>query len=167
MTKLELVDHWRLLWKAWSTRMLAAAVAMPVALETMPDSVQKVASPHLIIAMWLVSVFGLVSRPFKQFDRPAAVQEPASPLPQETQPMSYLDDFEKNLLGAAEQTISNFQAPYGTAGAAIVKAIEQPTTSNRLAAAKAFIVAVETALSTPTPAQVEATATVVDPGQAQ
>lgn len=139
--------------------MLAASVALPVALQTMPDSVQKVASPHLIIAMWLASVVGLVARPFKQFDRPAAVataNTPASgpvlqPLVQKVFQMSAVEDFEKSLLGAAESTLTNMAPPYGAAGAAIVSAISNPTTANRLSAARAFVVAIETALNTPVP----------------
>lgn len=69
------VPHWRLLWRAWSTRMLALSALLGSVNESMPESVHHVVGPYLGVVIWFASVVGLVSRYIKQFDLPVTPKE--------------------------------------------------------------------------------------------
>lgn len=68
MTRPQLVSHWRVLWRAWSTRFMAIALALPAIVETMPQNIRVWSENHLPLLMWAVTSLGLTSRYVKQFD---------------------------------------------------------------------------------------------------
>ena len=63
---MQLVGHWKQLWKAWSARMMVVALAVPGLIQTMPPDLYKVIEPHEPLIMWTATLVALICRPISQ-----------------------------------------------------------------------------------------------------
>ena len=63
---MKLVGHWKQLWKAWSARLMALALAMPGLIEALPPNEYRLVAPYLTQIMWFSVFVALVARPIAQ-----------------------------------------------------------------------------------------------------
>ncbi len=130
MPKPQLVAHWRVLWRAWSTRMLALLVALPAVVETMPQGLRFWMEVHLPTFMWLLASIGLISRYVKQFDlgeyKEVGIGLTSSKTEKESimSSVSITQKFEAGVMNLAKDMAQSLPIPIGPLVSDIIEAVQ-------------------------------------------